>query len=131
MSIKELKMWMGDNKFELGVLSLVFGVLLTVLAFFGGPREETPDFLLPMVETVSQPTQWYLYFWLFGPLLFILGCWYAYDTYKKRKKFEELMAHTGRAKFFTNLVEIEELAWALKRKDRIRLAEKKAGFKKK
>lgn len=129
MVYKDIKVWTGDNKFELGILSLAIGVLFSVLAFFGGPREGTPDFLLPMVEPLSNPTQWYLWLWLIGPGLLIMGMWYTYSMWAKRKRFEELMSITGRAKFVTNLGEIEELSWDLKRKDRMRVVEKKAELK--
>ena len=125
-AMKKMLEWMSEYRFELGVLATILGIFASILAVFGGPKDYTPGFLVSIAEAIGD---WHLWLWVVGPILLLLGVWYVYDTKKKRKEFEEMMDTTSRARFSQNLIEIEKLAWDLKRKDRIRVAEKKAELK--
>ncbi|MDG6220293.1 MAG: hypothetical protein QCI38_02440 [Candidatus Thermoplasmatota archaeon] len=126
MSIKDLWLKLDDKKMEIGILLLIIGPLLTVLAVFGGSGGNPPDFLAGAVAAIGN---WYLWFWLLGPLAIIFGIYYTYTPWKNRKKFEEMMKITSKSKFVSQIDEIEELAWKLTRKDRQRVVAKKAEMK--
>ncbi|GEM_PF-617540 len=111
-----------DLRFEISLLFLVIGVALTIIAFFSPAGDKTPAFLYGVVSAVGN---WYLWFWVVGPLMVIGSSWYAYDYIKKRRMFENLMNTNSKAKFLENLPDLEDVVWYLKEKDRIRLAQKK------
>ncbi len=68
---------------------------------------------------------WNYWFLGLGLILLGVGGWYAFDTIRKRREFEEYMASDSKREFVSNLREIEEIAYKLGEKYQNRLEEKK------
>ena len=122
MSLKRLSEWYGDHRMEMGIVWMLIGGFLTFIAAVSPASDSTPGFVYGLVAAIGN---WFYWFWLIGPLLFMAGIWYFTDTLKKRKEFEKYMEIESKAKFVQHIKKLEELSWYLKKEDRMRLAEKK------
>ena len=121
-----LKNIFQEKKLEISVILLCVGTLVSLIGFAGLYADEFPSVLTSMADTVGD---WYLWFVLIGPILLMVGIYFIFDSHRKRKEFEELIATTSKAKFVKNMDRIEELAWHLTRKHQMQVAEKKAKFR--
>ncbi len=68
---------------------------------------------------------WNWWFLTLGIILIFAGGWYAIDTLRKIRKFEEYINSESKKKFVSDLRELEEIAYKLGRKYEERLEEKK------
>ncbi len=68
---------------------------------------------------------WNYWFLIIGASLLIAGGWYAFDTLRKRLKFEEFINSKSKREFVSNLRELEEISYKLGDKYQNRLKETK------
>ena len=68
---------------------------------------------------------WNWWFLIMGLILAFVGGWYAVDTIRKKREFEEYINSESKKNFQQNLRELEEIAYKLGPRYEERLEEKK------
>ncbi|MEM3852423.1 MAG: DUF3198 domain-containing protein [Methanomassiliicoccales archaeon] len=118
-----------EYRLELSTLTLIAGLVLLLIGtagiFFGGANGLLSP-LLPAAHASGNWTYWYM---VAGPILFVGGVWWLYDSLRKIRQLSKYLQVDSKAKFVKNLDEIEYLAWLLPQKYEELVLEKKRQFK--
>ncbi len=118
-----------EFRFELSVLMLAVGVVMTFISGVGLFVPKLPSYLIgfqPAIKTIGPWLYWLL---VIGPILLVGGVWWFVDSVKKTLELLKYLKVDSKAKFVKNMEEIEYLAWVLPRKYEDMVIDKKRQFK--
>ena len=119
-----------EYRLELCSLILMLSIFLTLIGVAGVFYSDgLPSGLSALDDLASPFGEWAYWLMVLGPIFLIGAVWWLYDYFKKTRSLARLIATPSKAKFVKNLDRIEELAWLLTTKEKIRVAEKKAEFR--
>lgn len=113
-----------ELRLELSAMFFIPGVLLTIFAVnhYVIGRGNLPEFLLDIDVRIGE---WIVWVAVVGPILFLGGGWYFFDTIRKRREFVRLIDTDSKAKFVRNQDRIERLAWMFLGSEYVKKVQKK------
>ncbi|MBX8635865.1 MAG: DUF3198 domain-containing protein [Thermoplasmata archaeon] len=123
------KAFTREFRFELSVLMLAIGVVITFVSALGLFVPKLPAYLLGFQPAIKAIGSWLYWLLVIGPIMLVGGLWWFVDSVKKTFELMKYLKVDSKAKFVKNLEEIEYLAWVLPRKYEDMVIDKKRQFK--
>ncbi len=123
------KAFTKEFRFELSVLMLAIGVVLTFISAIGLFVPKLPAYLIGFQPAIKAIGPWLYWLLVIGPIMLVGGLWWFIDSVKKTLELTKYLKVESKAKFVKNLEEIEYLAWVLPRKYEDMVIDKKRQFK--
>lgn len=103
--------WTKNHMMEIGSVLAIVGLVLTVISFTYGFADTTPSWLGWYHDIVERPEGNYnLFLFIAGPILLIMGGFYAGEQIVLRRRFERLLDTPKRSEFTSRRRDLEDLA---------------------
>lgn len=124
--------WTRNHILEIGGVTLVVGLILTIISFTYAYVTPHPAWLQSYATLVERPEGNYnLILFILGPILLLAGGFYAGEQIVLRRRFERLLDTPKKSDFASRRKDLEELARRLPDGYMKRIDAKEAEFKSK
>jgi len=124
--------WTRNHILEIGALVLILGIILTVISFTYSFVHPTPGWLSSYNTLVNREEgNWNLVLFIAGPILLIMGAFYAGEQIVLRRRFERLLDTPKKSEFASRRKDLEDLAKRLPSTFEEKIETKEAEFKSK
>ena len=121
--------WTRNHMMEIGLALAVVGLVLTIVSFTYAFMDIQPSWLGWYHDLVERPEGNYnLILLILGPILLIMGSFYAGEQIVLRRRFERLLDTSKRSEFTSRRRDLEDIAKRLPAGYRSRIEEKEAQF---
>lgn len=123
--------WTRNHTLEIGLVVLVLGIVLTAVSFlYAFVSAQSRPWLDPYAGLVQRPEGDYnLVLFILGPILLLVGGFYAGEQLILRRRFERLLDTPRKSEFATRRKDLEELARRLPEGYAGRIEAKEGEFK--